>query len=289
MNKRLYSSLLLISAFCLTACENKKTQNNLPPIDYDTVNLLDRSTFLQITDEALIKGNIKAFEKICWYFWHIDRIDEVFFYWFVFASRYPSKYAYSVLDANLSFGFIDEEHDYVIKTWGTFFDLKGATIGSERSIRRLEQLSTKCRCEPRNVAYILTELAKQDEGNKARVKVYIDMGHYYNLLERAKKLGDTAAYNEARRYAFQKNITNEFFHVSFVVACRYNYGEAYYDLYSKIKSISRVDSSDATLDDFAQYWLVKALEAGTTRSSKKARDFYSSDYYLLKIMENLYK
>jgi hypothetical protein len=88
------------------------------------------------------------------------------------------------------------------------------------------------------------------------------------LLEKAINLGDTLSYDKAASMSFQNNDYSGFYFYSMMMANKYNYSRAYYDLYlimgRKGLKINNVEmySDDANSRKMANYFLIKSYELG---------------------------
>ena len=87
----------------------------------------------------------------------------------------------------------------------------------------------------------------------------------YVYANRAINNGDSIAYRRASYLSFIKDKSEDFFYVAFIVANKYGYRDAYFDVYRILRSgpnYGNVNQLDSASRRLAIFYLLKSLEKG---------------------------
>jgi hypothetical protein len=125
------------------------------------------------------------------------------------------------------------------------------------------------------------------EGTYVLPKFKID-----SLINRSIEFNDTVAYSYVSSYYIKNNIGEQFFLTAFKMANKYNYSEAYYNIYeilvdksSVLESINKLDNNNKY---FALFCLLKSSELGYKWCKFDIEEIFSdnkvpsSSYYIKK-------
>ncbi len=82
------------------------------------------------------------------------------------------------------------------------------------------------------------------------------------LCDKILKDGDTISYNNLSYIFFLNNRSEELLYYSFFMANKYNYSDAYYDVYSIFTDIEKPEALDLYSKKIATYYLLLAYEHG---------------------------
>jgi len=100
------------------------------------------------------------------------------------------------------------------------------------------------------------------------------------LLQNAINLGDTLAYDSISSYSVMQHTNIDFYYYSQLMANKYSYSKAYYDLYKTLSEqgtkINNIDiySSDKHTKQLANYYLLKSWELGFKRASVDIKQIF---------------
>jgi hypothetical protein len=86
-----------------------------------------------------------------------------------------------------------------------------------------------------------------------------------SLIDRAINKGDTMAYNEVHGYFLIENLDDKFFYNSIIMAHKYKYSEAYFDVFWTLthpKTGETFTELDKETQNLALYYLIKSYEKG---------------------------
>lgn len=133
--------------------------------------------------------------------------------------------------------------------------------------------------------------------NKSKRTLINDSSRRYSyiLINKALTTGDTMSYSDACGDFFSNERESEFLFTALIMANKYKYKDAYYDIYTTL-TYSYLNESLETLDEdtkcLALYYLLKAKEAGLPQAIDECKAVFGnkaipkSSYYLLKMAKN---
>ena len=112
-------------------------------------------------------------------------------------------------------------------------------------------------------------------------------------IYRASSSGDTLAYKELYYDCWRKGRTDEILLISMIMANKYKYNYAYFNVYISLSRQHKNDTEGVnnTNNYLALYYLLKAKEKGYSEAIYGAEEIFknkkipSSKYYLLKLAE----
>ncbi|MDO8999654.1 MAG: hypothetical protein Q7W45_07815 [Bacteroidota bacterium] len=154
----------------------------------------------------------------------------------------------------------------------------------------------------KNILFILVlfliiscDKTHKDESNNALIiKPTMDTSNY-NLIKNIVNKGDKEAYKSLFIDYSLEEKSEDLFFVSFLMANRYSYSDAYYDLYATLVHSNLgtdFDKLDEKTKCFALYFLLKAKEKGDEKALNEAHEIFkdkkipSAKSYLLKLAED---
>ena len=117
----------------------------------------------------------------------------------------------------------------------------------------------------------------------------------YALIKKAITNGDTIAYSDASSFYFHEGSEAEFLHTALIMANKYDYSRAYYEVYTTLvysHSNETVETLDPDTKCLALYYLLKAKEKGDARAIGecetifKGKEIPKSNFYLLEMAKN---
>lgn len=139
---------------------------------------------------------------------------------------------------------------------------------------------------------------KIDNDSNFVIKDYtkdVNCNNEEKLISDAILKGDTMAYMTVYSDYWREEKSEDLLYVSLIMANKYNYVGAYYDLYAAFVHSNfgaDIDKLDEKTKYFALYFLLKAKEKGDERALNEAKEFFketkipSSNFYLLKLAED---
>jgi len=116
------------------------------------------------------------------------------------------------------------------------------------------------------------------------------------IIKKAMVNGDTIAYKELRSYFEIETVGDEFLYNSIRMAYRYNFKDAYYDVYWALahpRTGETIDELDRNTKDLSLYFLLKSYELGYSKAKYQLDEIYGkgkaipkSNRYLSQMLKN---
>lgn len=117
----------------------------------------------------------------------------------------------------------------------------------------------------------------------------------YDLIRKAIAKGDTVAYSNVSSIYFHEENETEFLYVAMIMANKYDYSAAYYDVYTTFAypyTGERLDAMDHDTKCLALYYLLRAKEKGVDQAINECETIFKgkkipkSSFFLLEMAKD---